>query len=123
MLHIRKISVLLTIVAIALTWLSLAGVRTAALIVRVLGAELGAELFLPARMLRPAATVVMVVLASAGSLLLILIQIWRVRQEMRLLILSAYVSLLAMCLLAVFVVSMLQVHTLLFPAPVPGTNF
>jgi hypothetical protein len=119
----RSVSIALGFVAIALTWLSLAGVRTAALLLKALGSELGAELLLPARILHPAATAAMVVLASAGTLLLILTQVGKVHQEVKLLVLCGYICTLTICLLVAFVVSILQVHTLLFPPLVPGISF
>jgi len=122
MKHMRVISVILTLISIALTWLLFAGVRTAALLLKALGGKLGAELLLPAKMLQPSTTAVLLILASAGTLLLILIQVGKLRLEMSLLLLSSYLCLLAVCVLIAFIVSILQVATLLFPPQVPGIN-
>ena len=119
----RTIAAILTLISIALTWLLFAGLRTAALLIRALGEKLGAELLLPARMLQPSTTAVLVILASAGSLLLIIILVGKMRQEIRTLLLSSYLCLLVICVLIGFIVSILQVHTLLFPPLVPGINF
>jgi hypothetical protein len=123
MRHTRKISFVLTLVSIGLTWLFLAGTRTAALLLKVLGRHIGAELLLPARLLLPTSTIVLVVVALVGTLLLILIQALKLRQETRLLLLSGYLCILAICLLVGFVVLTRQVSTLLLPPTVLGVNF
>jgi hypothetical protein len=123
MRHTRKISFVLTLVSIALTWLFLAGTRTAALLLKVLGRHVGAELLLPARILLPTSTIVLLAAAFIGTLMLILFQALKIRQETRLLLLSGYLCILAICLLVGFVVLTRQVSTLLLPPPGPGVNF
>ena len=123
MKHSRKVSFVLTLVSVGLTWLFLAGTRTAALLLKVLGRQVGAELLLPARLLLPTSTIVLVAVAFVGTLALILIQALKLRQETRLLLLSGYLCVLAICLLVGFVVLTRQVSTLLIPPPGTGINF
>lgn len=115
MAHTRKISLILTLFAVALTWLLIPGIRTGALLLRAIGGQLGAELYLPARMLQPASTIVMVVLASLGTLFLLFVQIRKLPEEMRLSLLCGYFCLLAIYMYLVLIVLVLQVGSLLFP--------
>jgi hypothetical protein len=111
----RKISVVLSLVSIALTWVFIFVIKTAALLVREVGRRLGGELVLPVWLLQPAGTVTLIALASLGTLLLLFTQIRKSSQETRLVILSGYLCLLAISICVVLFVLTLQIGLLLFP--------
>ncbi len=111
----RRASVALSLVSVALTWVFLLVTRTAALLVREVGRSLSAELVIPARMLGPPGTSALIVLASLGTLLVLLTQARKLREETRLLFLSGYLCMLAVCICLVLFVMTLQIGLLLFP--------
>jgi hypothetical protein len=111
----RKISVIISLVSVALTWVFIFVTRTAALLVREVGQRLGGELILPARLLQPAGMAALILLASLGTLLLFFTQASKLSQETRLLFLSGYLSLLAIFICLVLSVLTFQIGLLLFP--------